>query len=297
MIRIEAITIAERRSPTRREAAVQEQRAGSETGAPSKLPSHSLPTISLPWLRLFSWYSGRYVRRHFHSLRVSRAIPFAPPAGVPLVIYSNHASWWDPLVGLLLKAEFLPGKNVFAPMDAMALKRYGFFKRLGMFGVEQGSRRGGVQFLRTARTILQQPNHVLWLTPQSRFADARERPVRFKPGIGHLPGMTPEIHFVPVAIEYAFWEERLPEVLVRFGEPYRATREDVSVKSEWWTEFFADRLRETQGELAKQAQHRDPTEFRCLLRGRAGVGGIYDRWRQFKAGWRGKSFQLEHGKL
>ncbi|MFO1511723.1 MAG: lysophospholipid acyltransferase family protein [Verrucomicrobiota bacterium] len=216
---------------------------------------------------------------------------------LPLVVYSNHASWWDPLVGLLLKAEFLPDKKVFAPMDATALARYGFFKRLGMFGVEQGTRRGGVQFLRMARTILHEPNNVLWLTPQSRFADARERPVRFKPGIGHLPGMAPDINFVPVAMEYVFWEERLPEILVRFGEPYRATSEDRSVKPEWWAEFFADRLRETQDALAARAQRRDPTEFRCLWRGSAGVGGVYDRWRQFKAGLRGKRFELEHGKL
>jgi len=255
------------------------------------------PQISKALLHWFTWYSRRYLRRHFNSLRVAGNGQSLLASGKPLVIFSNHASWWDPLVGLLLKAEFLPDKHVFAPMDAMALKRYGFFKRLGMFGVEQCSWRGGAQFLRTARTIVQRPNNVLWLTPQSRFADARERPVRFKPGIGHLPGMAPEIHFVPVAMEYVFWEERLPEVLVRFGEPYRATLEDAPVKSESWTEFFAHRLRETQDELAKQAQRRDPMEFRCLLRGRAGVGGIYDRWRQLKAGMRGKRFQLEHGKL
>jgi 1-acyl-sn-glycerol-3-phosphate acyltransferase len=237
------------------------------------------------------------LRRHFNSLRVAGEGLPASLLERPLVVYSNHASWWDPLVGLLLGAEFLPGKNVYAPMDATALERYGFFKRLGAFGVEQGTRRGGVQFLRTARTVLQHSGTALWLTPQSRFADARERPVRFKSGIGHLPGMGQEIYFVPVAIEYVFWEERLPEILVRFGKPYCATPEDRTVKPEWLTGFFADRLRETQDELAKQSQRRDPSEFRCLLRGRAGVGGVYDRWRQFRAGLRGERFHLEHGKL
>jgi 1-acyl-sn-glycerol-3-phosphate acyltransferase len=257
----------------------------------------ALPVISKPLRAWFTWYSRRYLRRHFNSLRVTGADLSSETLRLPLVVYSNHASWWDPLVGLLLGAGFLQGKNVYAPMDATALERYGFFKRLGAFGVKQNSRRGGVQFLRTARTVLKDSDSALWLTPQSRFADARERPVRFKAGIGHLPGMARDVHFVPVAMEYVFWEERLPEILVCFGEPYRATLEDRSVKPEWWAEFFADRLRETQDELAKQAQRRDPAEFRCLLRGRAGVGGIYDRWRQIKAGLRGKSFQPEHGKL
>ena len=262
-----------------------------------KSSSTELPTISKPLLRWFTWYSRRYVRRHFNTLRVTGTELSQVQLDRPLVVYSNHASWWDPLVALLFGAEFLPGKRVFAPMDAVALERYGFFKRLGAFGVEQGTRRGGGQFLRTARAILQESGNALWLTPQGRFADARERPLTFKAGIGHLPGRARAIEFVPVAIEFVFWEERLPEILVRVGEPYRATLGDRAVNPEWWTAFFADRLRETQGELVKQAQRRDPSEFRCLLRGRAGVGGVYDRWRRFKAGWRGDQFQAEHGKL
>ena len=256
-----------------------------------------LPTVSRPLLRLFVWYSRRYLQRHFNSLRVARAGAVAIPSGIPVVIYSNHASWWDPLVGLQLANQFLPGKSVFAPMDAAAVVRYGFFKRLGVFGVEQETRSGAVQFLRTAREVLRNDNHVLWFTPQSRFADARERPVQLKPGIGHLPGLAREILFVPVAIEYVFWEERLPEILVRFGEHYQTTADVRSVKPARWVEFFADRLRATQDQLAQAAQRRDPTELVSVLRGRAGVGGVYDRWRSFNAKRRGETFQPEHGQL
>ena len=259
--------------------------------------SDQVPRISKPLLKWFTWYSRRYLRRHFNSLRVIGAALTEESLARPLVVYSNHASWWDPLVGLILSRELLPGKSVFAPMDATALERYGLFKRLGMFGVEQDQRRGGVQFLRHARAILQSSDNVVWITPQSRFADARERPVRFRSGIGLLPGVAREISFVPVAIEYVFWEERLPEILVRVGEVYHTTWADRSVKPQWWSEFFADRMRETQDELARQAQRREATAFQCLLRGHSGVGGIYDRWRRFKAGWRGEEIQLEHGKL
>lgn len=257
----------------------------------------TLPSISQPLLRLFTWYSRRYLRRHFHSLRVSRL--GLPPANLnrTTVIYSNHASWWDPLVGLVLRREFLASQKLFAPMDARALERYGFFKRLGAFGVEQGTRRGAARFLQTAKRILEQEDSVLWLTPQSRFADARERPVSFKQGMGYLPGFAERIRFIPVAIEYVFWEERLPEILVRFGQPYETSTTDGPVSPQLWTEFFAGQLAQTQDALASDAQRRDPGMFRCLLHGVAGVGGVYDRWRAFKAGWRGEKFQPEHGQL
>ena len=78
----------------------------------------SLPAISRPLLRLFAWYSRRYLCRHFDSLRGARTGAVAIPSGIPVVVYSNHASWWDPLVGLQFAEEFLPGKSVFVPMDA-----------------------------------------------------------------------------------------------------------------------------------------------------------------------------------
>lgn len=259
--------------------------------------AETLPTISRSLLQLSTLYSRRYVRRHFHSLRVSKTVQ--PPANLqgPLVVYSNHASWWDPLVGLLLAREYFPGRPVFAPMDAAALERYGFFKRLGVFGVEQGTPRGAVHFLRTAHTILSDSQAILWLTPQSRFADVRERPVGFKPGIGHLPNRFPRLQFLPVAIEYVFWEERLPEILVRFGEAYETRAEEMQLDTRVWTDFFAGKLAETQDALAAEARQRNSHAFRNLLRGGAGVGVMDDCWRALKARWRGRTFQSEHGRL
>ena len=295
MTKTESIPNPETRAATT--VAFERQRENSSFAVRHSDLSGRTPQISQLLLRWFTWYSRRYLRRHFNSLRVAGSGLPASAQETPLVVYSNHASWWDPLVGLMCSREFLPEKNVFVPMEAAALERYVFFKRLGAFGVEQNTPRGGAQFIRTAKAILQSSSNVLWLTPQSRFADARERPVHFKPGIGHLPGLAQEVCFVPVAMEYVFWEERLPEVLVRFGEPYRTTPDDHSVKSEWLTGFFADRLRETQDELAKQSQRRNPAEFRCLLRGKSGVGGVYDRWRQFRAGLRGEQFRPQHSQL
>ena len=54
--------------------------------------------------------------------------------GLPLVLYTNHASWWDPLVGLIVKAEFFPDRTLFTPIDATMLERYKMFAKLGFFG-------------------------------------------------------------------------------------------------------------------------------------------------------------------
>ena len=258
--------------------------------------STNLPRISPLLLRWFTWYSRRYIRRHFHSLRVSSLGLPPDMCGLPLVVYSNHASWWDALVCLVLKDEFFPNRKAFTPIDAAMLGRYKFFGKLGFFGVEQRSGRGAIQFLRTAENILREPDSLLAITPQGRFADVRERPVRFESGLGHLATRVERAVFVPMAMELVFWEERLPEILVRFGEAIVIRPENAGAfDAKYWTALFEQKLQATQDALASEAKRRDPTDFQIVLRGGAGQGGIYDLWRGLKAKLRGEKFSREHG--
>ena len=268
----------------------------SEAGFQPSDSSNRIPTISRQLLRWFTWYSRRYIRRHFHTLRVSLAGLPPDARGLPLVFYSNHASWWDALVCLVLKQEFFPGRMAFAPIEAAMLKRYKMFGKLGFFGVEQGSGRGAIHFLRTGEAILRSPQALLAVTPQGRFADVRERPVRFEGGLGHLAVRIEQALFVPVALEYVFWDERLPEILVRLGDPVQVRPEHAAAfDAKYWTGLFEQRLTETQDALAVETQLRDGKCFQTILRGGAGQGGIYDLWRWLNAKVRGEQFRKEHG--
>ncbi len=170
------------------------------------------------------------------------------------------------------------------------------FRKLGFFGVEQGTRRGAIQFLRTAENILHDPNSLLVITPQGRFADVRERPVRFAAGLGHLATRVERAFFLPMATEFIFWEERLPEILVRFGEPVEVRKADAATfDANEWTKLFEQKMQATQDALAAEAQRRNPEDFHVVLRGGAGQGGIYDQWRSMKAKMRGEKFRKEHG--
>lgn len=268
----------------------------SKVGSRSSELSARLPVISRPLLRWFTWYSRRYLRRHFHSLQISLAGLAPDSRGLPLVFYSNHASWWDALVCLVVKQEFFPHRTAFAPMDAAMLERYKMFRKFGFFGVAQDSQRGALQFLRTAEAILESPDNLLFVTPQSRFADVRERPVRFEAGLAHLALRVERALFVPVVAEYVFWEERLPEILVRFGEPVEVrTGNRAAFDAKDWTTLFERKLTETQDALAIEAQRRNGNDFQMVLRGGAGQGGVYDWWRGLKAKLRGEAFRKEHG--
>jgi 1-acyl-sn-glycerol-3-phosphate acyltransferase len=258
-----------------------------------------LPKVSRRGLALFGAYVRLYLRRHFHGVRVLRS-SLVPLAGHrPLLIYSNHASWWDPLVALTAQRALFPGRTIYGPIAAAALRRYPFLGRLGLFGVEAQSPGGTHRFLRTAKEILARESAMLWLTPQGRFADARERPPQFRRGLGHLLARCPGVMVLPVAMEYAFWGERLPEALIAFGEPLEngiGSRQTMgSGDPSVLTRMSEEKLARTQDSLAQASMSRDAERFETLLEGGAGVGGVYDLWRRCRSYLRGETFNPAHG--
>jgi 1-acyl-sn-glycerol-3-phosphate acyltransferase len=255
-------------------------------------------TVSLPrrsaWLfALFRTYTRRYLRQHFRAVRVSRAGPVPHLLSGPLIVVANHPSWWDPLVGLTL-TQFMHARRIhYCPIELSGLKQYPFLERLGFFGVEAGTARGSLAFLRQSRAILSRPESVLWITPQGEFVDPRERPVAFKQGIGHLAYRQSEATIVPMALEYPFWNDRCPEALARFGEPITiAARRSESPQV--WTTRIEQALEKTQDQLAGEARRRDPAAFLTVVGGTSGVGGLYDIWRRLRSAIRGESFHPEH---
>jgi 1-acyl-sn-glycerol-3-phosphate acyltransferase len=253
------------------------------------------PEVSPLLLSMFGVYCERYLARHFHAVRLSKTQRPDPVAirGKPLVVYFNHPSWWDPLICMRLAHQLFPDRRHYGPIDASALGKYGFFERLGFFGVEPGTARGARRFLAVSQEILSRPDTALWIAAEGRFTDPRERPVRLRSGIGHLATRSRQAVLLPLAIEYPFWEERFPEALARFGEEVASG--DADLKATDWTPILEQSLEKALDDLTTESLARDPSRFDLLVCGSAGVGGVYDVWRRFKAKIRGERFRPEHG--
>jgi len=242
----------------------------------------NVPAISTPLLRFFRRIVRGYFRRHFHAVRIAHASRFKDASG-PLIVYANHSSWWDPMVCMLLAAELMPERDHYAPMDAAALEKYAILKRLGIFPVEISSPRGAVQFLRTGEAILA-AGAVLWVTPQGRFADPRERPLAFKPGMAALAARTAasmgSCTLLPLAIEYPFWDERLPETLLCFAGPVVVTAGETAESVQ---QRAMAALEAALDEIKAKALARDPSGFDLLVRGSLGAGGFYALGKRLRA--------------
>jgi 1-acyl-sn-glycerol-3-phosphate acyltransferase len=248
-----------------------------------------------PWLaRGFARWLRGYFRRNFNGVRTSLETTPLDEGRDPLIVYTNHPSWWDPIHFLLLARFAMPGRRMFGPFDADALAKYRVFARLGAFGIDRSTRRGAVEFLATSRAILADPGNTLWITAQGEFSDPRRRPVVLQPGLAHLVRDLGRGRVVPLAVEYPFWNERRPEALSRFGRSIDVA--DVRGRAvEELNALLAGRLTDTMEALAEESATRDPSRFRTLVLGRAGVGGVYDIGRRGRAWIRGRRFDSAHG--
>jgi len=265
---------------------------------PGPVHEHDLPPFSHGLNGWFMFYVRRYLRRHFHALRLLRGPPLLADhpeiAGQPVIFYANHPGWWDPLVFLTIGELLYPDRMIYGPIDATALGKYRFMEKIGFIGIEPGTWRGSARFLRMAKAAGRRRDVIFWITAQGEFVDPRERPVTIRPGVAHaLEGRTEGI-VVPLAVEYPFWTERFPEALAAFGPVMRIADAPGRTADEWEA-VLATALEATQDRLAVAARRRDPAAFRTLLAGRVGVGGVYDTVRRAGAWLRGERFDASHG--
>ncbi len=253
------------------------------------------PSSTSSFTRVLDWGFRRYVRRfvnqNFNAVRVAGREHVQPIPPGPIVCFINHPGWWDPMTGVLITDLLFPGKRFFAPIDAVALSRYPILNRLGFYPVSQASAASAKQFLQHSRALLNAPDTMLWLTPTGRFSDVR-RTDSFMSGLSSLVDRNYTGTLLAMAIEYTFWNERYPELLVEFAPPIDCSALPTDRAER--THFLEACLTRSQSSLAQRAIARDPAGFSTLSFGNAGIGGLYDAWRRLSVWVRGKPFHARH---
>ena len=174
------------------------------------------------------WFSGdaqRRIERTFATVRVGGLDELARlVAERPVLVVSNHTSWWDPLVILHLTTRVLR-VDAYAMMDARNLRELPFFGKVGAFGVELESAADGARAIRYAAKLLDRPGRLVWIFPQGREVPVTARPLGFRPGSAEVARVSKLAAVVPAAIRYEHGDRPEPCLYVAFGAPIAAERD------------------------------------------------------------------------
>lgn len=262
--------------------------ATAVTLAPSSSASVPLAgAYSARFVRLFTWYVRRLFAKKFHTVRLARGsaavLRELDSHEGPALVALSHSSWWDPLLALLL-GSLCPSRSGCAPMDVAMLRKFAFFRRLGIFGVDPDDPRGlpGMTAYVLERFASERKG-TLWITPQGKFTDVRETVV-LRPGAAAIASRAgPTLRAVVIAIEYGFWVDQKPEVFVRCA----SVCGDFTTTTQWHRALEVA-MQANAAELAALVRAREPKAFEPLLRAATGGNPFMKAWLKL----RGKDAEL-----
>jgi 1-acyl-sn-glycerol-3-phosphate acyltransferase len=148
----------------------------------------------------------------------------------PLLVVSNHTSWWDPLV-ILHASTHLLGTDGHALMDARNLRRLPFFALVGAFGVDLDVPSDGASAMRHAARLLDRPGRLVWIFPQGAERPITERPLGFREGAAQIARLARSAITIPAAIRYELAGEEMPRLYLSFGPPLAAERDTALARA------------------------------------------------------------------
>ena len=174
---------------------------------------------------LLARHAERRIRRTFGRSWV-QGLPHVRAAidAGPVLVVSNHTSWWDPLV-LLWACRRLLDAHAYAMMDAKNLARAPFFRGVGAFGVDLSDPADGARGIRYAAKLLDRPRRLLWVFPQGREVPITARELDFRAGAAQIARIARRATVIPAAIRYEYGDGPLPELWLAFGEPLAPGRD------------------------------------------------------------------------
>jgi hypothetical protein len=174
------------------------------------------------------------------------------------IIYTTHASWWDVIADAYVAK--LTGLEIHAPMDLDQLDKYWVLKYVGLFGVSSNK---PLPFLRALSEIFTHTKRgALLITPQAELLSNSIPSPEFKRGLMLAIEKYCDIPVYAISLEYAFWNESRPLVLLA------VMRVDRPIAGELEPHLRQTLDRQTSA-LLLSSSRRNSAEWSWLLRPKA----------------------------
>ncbi len=176
----------------------------------------------------FDMAFGPWMRHHLQVL-VGGA-PSAPLAPGPVLLVSNHVSWWD---GFLLR-KVQRSMRRHGPLYTIALQRelaaHPVLRVIGGVGMDPASPSSILHAMRgIERRCADDRDSVIGYFPQGCIAPSFRRPLGFTRGVELFARRIGALTVVPVALHIEPLNGMAPTAFVRIGAPQFAAAGEVSV--------------------------------------------------------------------
>ncbi|MBN2664540.1 MAG: lysophospholipid acyltransferase family protein [Bacteroidales bacterium] len=156
----------------------------------------------------FQKFAKRLIKKHF---KTSQIIGNYDRANKPVLVLSNHISWWDGFWIMYLNLNKIHKKYHFMMLEDQ-LKKYWFFNYTGGFSVNKSSK-SIIESLKYSADLLKDSNNMVLIFPQGKINSVYEQKINFQKGIEWILKKTEnEIEIIFVANLIDNFSDKKPNI-------------------------------------------------------------------------------------
>jgi 1-acyl-sn-glycerol-3-phosphate acyltransferase len=187
----------------------------------------------------FKVYTLWKIGRNFREVRISGQID---DKGLPVLLLSNHLSWWDGFWAAYLNQKVFKRKFHFMILEEQ-LRKYGFFNKIGGYSVRKNSRTV-IESINYTCSLLEKPENIVLLFPQGEIESLYTSKIQFEKGIERiLKEIKNDIHIVFQVNLVDYFSFAKPTLFLYFEE-YQNQGMSVDELQQSYNAFFQRCIKE-----------------------------------------------------
>lgn len=183
----------------------------------------------------FKWYAGFIIKRHNSTVKI---VGKFTDRKLPVLLISNHTSWWDGFWAMYINQCLLHRKFHFMMLEDQ-LRKYWFFNYTGGFSVSK-STKSIVETLNYTSELLTQNENMVLIFPQGEIQSIHNQNIQFEKGVERIlknKGNNVQVLFLVNLIDY--FSQPKPGIYFHIRE-YTETEFDLQSIQENYNMFYAE---------------------------------------------------------
>jgi 1-acyl-sn-glycerol-3-phosphate acyltransferase len=197
------------------------------------------------WLTIASLFFFNMLQNRFYAFRYNGVENYKNRDDkCPTIIFAPHCNWWDGIV-LYNIAHRICHKEIRLMVEE--LNRFPLLRRGGAYSVNKKSAQSAMKALKYSVDLLEDLRNILFIFPQGIIRPPHFRPIEFQTGLTYIAQNAVKkygkINLIPIAIDYCFFRDNRPEVVVDFGKCIELTNTNIDRKE--YTKFLEASLTQT----------------------------------------------------
>lgn len=192
---------------------------------------------------MFQWLTRFLLKRKFSSVQIHGDFN---DNRFPVLVISNHVSWWDGFWVIYLNLQVLKRKFYFMMLEEQ-LKKHWYFKYTGGYSVKLGSR-SIVESINYTIDLLHEKGNMVFMFPQGKIHSSYNRNIKFGKGVDRIvQNCPPETQVLFMANLTDYFSNPKPGLYINLKSFTAGELKSLHIEKEY--NAFYHQCAEKQGEV------------------------------------------------